>query len=268
MVVRAMVGHLRYLSKHLITESTRPRLQRFTQWLFGAQLQELGWCGPGGEPPETSVRRAIVIAALGEIAEDDAILRQATRLAMQEHRAPGSVDPNLAPVVIRLSAIKGSPRLFRLYTQIYLERKHSGAPPELQNRHLAALTSFEQPTLIKRVLRFLEDGTIPQEQVRTILSVMLARRHSQLLAWKFLQRRWRSIAPLVGVMGLSRLIEATGALPSTQKMKLRAFFAANPVPEATRALQKAIETIELRAELEKRETPRLTQWLKARVPLR
>jgi puromycin-sensitive aminopeptidase len=268
MVVRAMVGHLRYLSEHLITESTRPRLQRFTQWIFEPQLEELGWYGPEGESPETSVRRAVVITALGEIAEDQGVLRKAARLAMQEHHAPGSVDPNLAPMVIRLSALKGAPRLFHLYTQIYLDRKHSGAPPELQNRYLAALTAFEQPALIKRVLRFVQDGTIPQEQVRTILSAMLSHRHSQLLAWKFLQKHWRSIAPLVGVMGLSRLIEATGALPATQKARLRAFFAANPVPEAKRALQKAIEAMELREELEKREIPHLTQWLKAHVPLR
>ncbi len=268
MVVRAMVGHLRYLSEHLVSESARPRLQRFTQWLFEDQLKELGWYGPEGESPEIAVRRAVVITALGEVAEDPGVLRQTTRLVMQEEHMPGSVDPNLAPVAIRLSALKGAPRLFRRYTQIYLDRKHSGDPPELQNRYLAALTAFEQPSLIKRVLKFLKDGTIPQEQVRTILCTMLARRHSQLLTWTFIQRNWPTITPLVGIMGLSRLIEATGALPPQQKARLRAFFTANPVPEAKRALQKAIEAIELREELEKREGKRLTQWLKAHVPLR
>jgi hypothetical protein len=63
-------------------------------------------------------------------------------------------------------------------------------------------------------------------------------------------------------MGLSRLVEATGSLPFERRDDVAGFFAKNPVDEAARALQKALEAMALRHELVTREAPRLSAWLK------
>jgi len=66
-------------------------------------------------------------------------------------------------------------------------------------------------------------------------------------------------------MGVSRLVEATGALPVDLADDVAAFFARNPVEEAKRALAKALEAMALRRELLEREGPRLSRWLRARA---
>ncbi|MBC7792591.1 MAG: hypothetical protein H7Z43_02700 [Clostridia bacterium] len=57
------------------------------------------------------------------------------------------------------------------------------------------------------------------------------------------------------------MVEATGALPAELANDVEKFFTANPVEEAKRALQKALEAMGLKAELVKRETPTLNRWL-------
>jgi hypothetical protein len=47
---------------------------------------------------------------------------------------------------------------------------------------------------------------------------------------------------------------------------VREFFAAHPVPEATRALKQAQEVFRLNGELRRRVTPGLRRWLAERRP--
>lgn len=267
MVVRAVVERLQYLSNNLVTDNCRPHLQRFTSWLFQDQFTQLTWASQTNEAPEAAVRRAAIIGALGDIAEDSEILKSATLLAKQERTAPASVEPNLAGIAIRLAAKTGNSRFLKEATQTYLERQKNGASPELQLRYLMALSAVEKPTQIKKVLSYCLNGTIPQDQLRSILIPMLAHRKSQLIAWDFLRKYWNSLAPKIGSMGIVRVVEATGALPGSQKSNVRRFFTQHPVEEAKRALQKAIEAIELRAELEKRETKGLSRWLEDNISI-
>ena len=130
-----------------------------------------------------------------------------------------------------------------------------------------ALSAVDKPPQIKKVLSYCLDGTIPQDQLRSILIPMLSRRKSQLLAWDFLRKYWETLAPQIGTMGIARLVESTGALPGSEKSIIRRFFTDNPVDEAKRALQKAIEAIEIRVELEKRETKRLSTWLEDNISI-
>jgi hypothetical protein len=62
-------------------------------------------------------------------------------------------------------------------------------------------------------------------------------------------------------MGISRLVESTGALPVDLRDDVVAFFEAHPVEEAKRAVQKALEALALRKDLLAREQPRLIAWL-------
>ena len=66
-------------------------------------------------------------------------------------------------------------------------------------------------------------------------------------------------------MGIARLVEATGALPHDLRESVRSFFASHPVPEAERAITKALEAIDLRHRMVMREQAAFSQWLKGRM---
>lgn len=62
-------------------------------------------------------------------------------------------------------------------------------------------------------------------------------------------------------MGISRLVESTGALPISLRRDVERFFDKHGVLEAKRAAQKALEAMDLRAGLAERESSVVGQWL-------
>ena len=90
---------------------------------------------------------------------------------------------------------------------------------------------------------------------------MLGSRGSSLRAWRFLRRHWERLGPRLGAMGIARLVETTGCLPAAKADEVRAFFADAKVPEAERALRKALEMMPQREALRRREAAALRRWL-------
>ena len=260
-VGRSIAARLGSIHNSMIGDAEAPRFAEFVRWFFGPQMQTLGMEPVVGEHDAQGVRRAAVVHALGELGRDPAVLAEAARLVENEMRDPASIDANLAGTVIALGALGGDAAVLQSYVQTYITRKHQRAAPELQARYLGSLSAFEDKAVNQRVLAMCLDETVPQEQLRSVLSPMLARRATQRAAWDFLKKNWAVIGLRVGAMGVARLVESTGSLPAHFARDVEDFFTQNPVEEAKRALQKALEAMKLRDELVTRETPALREWL-------
>ena len=260
-VVRTVAGRLFALGQRLVPDQTLATFAAFVRDFWAPQLQELGCDPQAGEAAPQAVRRASVVGVLGELGRDPQVLQAAQAFAEREAEDPLAVEPNLAGIMLSLHALRGDKRRLQGYVAHYQARRKAGLPPQLQGRYLGALSSFEDPKAVKSVLGMCLDDTIPQEQLRTVLTPLLARRATQALTWAFLQKHWTRIAPRVGGMGIARLVESLGALPAAQGPVVRRFFAKHPVAEASRAMEKAYEAMRLREELQAREGPRLVAWL-------
>ncbi len=263
-VVGVIAKRVRSIGERLVADADRAHLAALVQRLFQKSLQALGFAPPREETPPEAVRRAEVVAALGEVARDVSVLEQAERLAEREAVEPASVEPNLAAIVVGLAGLRGDRKRLDQHVKTFLQRQKANSTPELQQRYLSSLSHFIAPGLCEHVLELCVDGTVPQEQLRAVLEPLLWRRETQKQTWKFLQKNWKVIGPRVGGMGISRLVEATGALPPELEEEVRGFFAKNPVPEAERALKKALEAMALRGTLIAREGERLSAWLRAK----
>lgn len=260
-VVGAMAGRLRALYERLVSDADRPAVSALASRLFDAQLRSVGWTPSRDESQPQAVRRAEMVSVLGNVARDPAVLEQCERLAERERAQPASVEANLAGVVVALAALRGDEKRLDQHVVTFLERQKHNAAPELQQRYLSSLPLFIAKGLCSRVLALCLDGTVPQEQLRAVIVPLLGRRETQRETWEFLKKRWADIGPRVGAMGISRLVEATGALPPQLRADVEKFFTDNPVPEAKRALQKALEAMQLRQGLIAREGARLHEWL-------
>ncbi len=80
-------------------------------------------------------------------------------------------------------------------------------------------------------------------------------------ARELIKSQWQKLGSKAGVTGIADLVEAAGALPPALKDDVEKFFARHPVDEAKRALQKALEAMDVRRALIERERPRLSSWL-------
>jgi puromycin-sensitive aminopeptidase len=261
-VMRTLSTRLHTLAHNVAGDADQAAMGRFAQSLCKAQLQALGFESTPGEAPTRGVQRACIVGLLGDLAKDPEVLAEAHRQVDREVRNPAGIDANLAGVWVSLTAKDGNKALLERYVQVYQKRKRAGMAPELQARYLYALGAFERPEVVGAVLKMCLDGTIPQEQLRVIISPLLSRRTSGPQAWTFLKKHWQVLAPQVGSMGISRLVESTGGLPYSLRGDVASFFQKNPVAEAERALKKALEGMDLWHDLQQREAPRLRAWLK------
>ena len=145
----------------------------------------------------------------------------------------------------------------------YLARRAQSAAPQDSLRYLYSFWNFRPEPLVERTLKNIDDGIVPQESVGPLLSQLLSSRHGQLPAWRYLKKSWKNLAGQVGDMGLSRVVESVGALPAEHRADIVAFFEANPPTGAERALARALENLDQRAELHARITPGLLAFVRA-----
>ena len=175
---------------------------------------------------------------------------------------PAAVEPNLAGVVVQLAALTGDEARLDAMLAGYLARRRRRLAPELQSRYLNAFGWFEDAAAVRQVLGLCRDGTIPQDQLRSVLAPMLSSRAAGRAVWSFLTENWQELAPRIGAMSIAGLVEATGALPLSLRDEVESFFVSHPVEEARRAVRKALEAMELRRELTHRAAAALGDWLR------
>lgn len=258
-VTRVLADRLHWIDQRLVADGARPALRNFVTRLFHNELETIGFDPNADDSNADSVRRATLLSLLGEVALSSEVRERSRRIAELERKTPSAVEPNVAQAAVRVAAIGGDKKGLSLYVEEFLRRQKAKASPELQARYLQSFSAFD--ACAEQVLALCLDGTVPQESLRVVLSPMLGGRDTQKITWAFLKKNWKKIGPRVGAMGISRLVEATGALDPQLADDVAAFFAANPVPEATRALKKSLEAMALRKALLTREGERLSSWL-------
>ncbi|MCK5691023.1 ERAP1-like C-terminal domain-containing protein, partial [Myxococcota bacterium] len=261
-LLRNLLGRLTWVGDFLVDADHKAHFQKFVTRLLAAQFKELGWDQEENEKPDRAVRRALLVSALGSLGRQEEIIKEASVRAAQEMENPLAIEANLAGTLIKLSAILGTPKTLESYVATYQKRNKKGMAPELQLRYLYGLAAFEKKNVHSKVLQHLLDGTVPQEQIRTLIQLMLGNPEIAPATWRFMKKNWADLEPRVGSMGLGRLVEATAALPLESQKDIERFFAKNPVPQASRAIHKVTETMNNRRELMGREGKSLAKWLK------
>jgi len=117
-VVEQVVAILSSMSVVLIEDEARPAFRKLVAARLAKRKKDLGWVPKkdeaGGTGDESIMRRS-VLWAMGELAEDDATLREAEEHASKWLADPSSVDNDTAAVALDLASRKaGEGRLAQL----------------------------------------------------------------------------------------------------------------------------------------------------------
>ena len=169
-----------------------------------------------------------------------------------------SLDPNLADAVVGLGARAGDAARF----DAFLAAAEGASTPQERRRMLLALGEFRDPALVQRALALTLTDTVGTQDVAILLVRMLGNPAAREATWAFMKRRWPKLRRRLPPMLVTRPIEATPALGTrAARRDVAAFFKANPVPTAARALRQALERFDLDAELAARALPELRRWL-------
>ncbi|HEX4353116.1 MAG TPA: ERAP1-like C-terminal domain-containing protein, partial [Polyangiales bacterium] len=266
-VLRALLGPTDFLVEDLARAAGsggRGDLQTTIARTFGPALAELGWGPRDGESEsnETRLRRAELLTLVGVIAESEEVVSEAEARCADYLRDRRGLDANLIGPVLAVGARHAdAERLDRL-----LDLSESDETPQARRRFRLVIADVRDPVLIENVLLACLTSRIPTQDVAFVLARLIRNPHAGAQAFDFLRANWGALRERVPSMLVSRLIDATPALGNeTQRRAVMSFFAANPVPTATRALRQADERFRLDAGFRKRAAPALRRWLAEQV---
>lgn len=244
-VVRQEIDVLKTIGERIVDEADRPRFRAYVAARLGARKRALGWTRKPTDDEEKTTLRTDVLEAMSELADDAATLTEAEAIARKWLEDPGSVDPDVGPLALRIASRKaGAPR-FEALVRAAREAKRS------QDRiaALKALGGFDDPELLARALDWaMTNDEVRRQDVRYVLGTELARRAGRPVAYAWIKAHWEAgIKKLPGPLGRHLFDAVTVACGEDEIKDARAFFTARaPLVEgAARPYAEAIEAATL-----------------------
>lgn len=203
-------------------------------------LEKVGFYAQDGEKEGTSRLRAALIEAMGTIGRDTETVAECKDLFVKEMSVEANIDPDLVSTVLSVVAANGDEAEFAFMLDKY---RHPATPQE-ENRYLMALTKFEQPELIRKVLAMTLDEIRSQNGPFVIASLLMGR-ESGPLAWKFISENWDSLLERFPDNTIPRMLAGITALVSDEshflEREIRTFFENRKLPTGEKSLRQSLE---------------------------
>ncbi len=259
----AIGGRLQELSEVLPDGPDRARFGAWVRGRFAPELDRIGFPGSTGDADEVQDRRRVLVTTVGETGQS-ADVRARVREAVSVYLdRPASLAGTLVPVALRTAASGGGPALYERYLA---ELRKPGIAPADRNNFLGGLGAFTDTGLVTRTLRFALSDEVRSQDVRTVVAQVFSG-SARDEAWRFLVGEWPLFtAKLDAFQGIPGVIRSLGSFCSAERAReIRAFFTANPVPAAERALRDALERIDACVAFSQRQAGPLRAWL-SRLP--
>jgi puromycin-sensitive aminopeptidase len=227
---------------------------------FEPAFTEAGWDVGARERDDDRLRRAALLALVGEVGEAPALLAEARERCARFLSDRRSLEPNLSDGVVSLAARGGDAALFERYLSAAREAK----TPQDQRRFLLGLGAFNEPKLVERALSLTLTDAVGTQDVALLLSRLLSNRAASAAAWAFWKKRFAKLRRRMPPMLVTRPIEALPALGTRAgRRDVAAFFRANPVPTGARAVRQTLEQFDLNLAFDERVKSELARWIRA-----
>jgi aminopeptidase N len=260
-VIGTLSSILTGIDEDLVTAATRAPFRAWVAALLSPALADVGVTARSGDTDQSRAMRATLLAALGRTARRQDVLAAARDMVGEELKKRGSVEPTLLAVAVDLAAIEGDANL---YDQ-YLAHSKAAVDPEERYRYLYGLTSFADPTLVRRTMELAISPEVRSQDAKIVIAQLLANADTRELAWDLLQQRWPEIQKKTGeFVGNTVIVGALGSFCNAGTAdEIQKFFTANKVPDAERTLQQSIEGVRSCARFATAQRPKLAAWLAA-----
>jgi alanyl aminopeptidase len=253
-VVGAQIEILTAMNEAIIDEASRTGFKKYVNARLANQKRLLGWGGKRG-PSEIDDGKALlrksVLFAMGELAEDEATLKEADKQAKAWLTDPNGVDGDIAQVAVEL----GSRRAGRERFDALLGAMKNASTP--QNRVIAVrgLSSFGDASLLRETLDKLLTGEIKLQDIRYVFAAALDHQPSRAVVLDWVRSNWSKLGARMPRPFVRRFVSLVGeTCTKTARDEVATFFQteAKNLDGADRALAQGIEKATLCVELRER----------------
>jgi puromycin-sensitive aminopeptidase len=235
----AGLGPLALLDR-VVSGADRPRLQALVRALVQPAVDDLGWDVVSGEPERTGTLRARLLAALGTVGADPAVIAEA-RVRFERFMADaGSLAPDLVSAVVGIVAHGADDDTYELLCS----RFRTAATPQDHIRFLYALAAPESPELLGRTLEMCLGSEVRSQDAPYVIGAILGSRTGSRLAWPFIEEHWDEMRSRFPDNSIPRMLDAISAIVDpVLAQQIHTFLAAHPVPQE-KLLEQSLEKLD------------------------
>ncbi len=263
-VVEQIVNALQGVDHALVEDAARPAFRRFVAARLSGEKRRLGWTPrPGLAPHDASdeaLERRTVLWAMGELAEDDATLREAEGYATRWLKDPDAVPRDTAAIALGLaSARAGAARLGELRAAL-----HASRSPEDRVILLRAMAASDDPAVVRQALELVFTDEIKLSELRHLFGGAIGHRAARPVVYAWVEESWPHLrARLPGNLSHALLDVAGTVCTAREHDDAEAFFGskAKDMEGTQRPLAEALELAGLCVALRERSASRLTAYL-------
>jgi len=261
-VLDAVVRGLGFVHDYLTGGETRTRFEAFARTLLQPLYDEVGFAAPATESDDRKALRATVVGALGDIGNAPELATRARAATDRALAGTAPLDGTIASSVLRVAARHGDARLF----DALVAAAERTSDPDEHYRYLYALAAFRDPALVSRGLELAVSPQLRSQDAAIYLAQFFANPEARSPALAFVIDRWTAVEPKVTVFGGdTTLIHSMSSFCEPEaRDRIKAFFAAHPLPAAIRTLEQTMEQINTCIALREKQTPAVAAWLSAR----
>jgi puromycin-sensitive aminopeptidase len=256
-VWQRLVGGLGSIDR-LVDGDARAFFQERLRTLLRPALDRLGTAPLADESDRDRELRGVLFEALGVLG-DDAPTIDAARDLYARDKAGDAVDPSLLAAAVRIVASHGSAADF----DEFVTRFQNAPTPQEELRFLSVLADFDDPELVRRLLRMSITDEVRTQNAPYLLRRALSNREQGALAWLFVQDEWDTINSRFPSNSIVRMLEGVRSLSAPAVApEVFVFFETHEVPQGDKILAQHLERLEVNVALRSRESERLAHHLR------
>ncbi len=252
-VWQSVVIALRGLSR-LVGDDALPAFQSRVRELVQPAMADLGEPQPD-ENDLVGKLRGLLLGTAGVLGNDEFIVDVCRGLLDQP---VGTVDPELVAAATSVIAAHGGVAEYERFQQGFL----TASTPQEQLRQLYALAEFDDEALLLRTCEFVVSDQVKTQNAPFVLRMAMANRRHGHAAWEFVKNHWSHANTEFPSNTIVRMVDSVKQLTTPELVDdVAAFFAAHPIPQASKTLDQILERQRINAALLSRDGAALAAFL-------
>ncbi|MFL5347022.1 MAG: ERAP1-like C-terminal domain-containing protein [Hyalangium sp.] len=245
----------------LLPEADRQRYRAWLRTTYGSRALALGWKAPASESDDVKDLRRTLLMLAAAGGREPTLSQEADRLARAWLADRKSVDAELARTALFVAARGGDASLFELI----LAQARKAQSPNERVELLSALGGFRDPALARRALALVAGEEFDVRDTQRILAIAFYTSETRALAWEFYRQNFDMLASKLRSDELGWLIGVTGTFcEESRRAEVEALLKPRvaKIEGGPRELNRALESIRVCTESERRNQPSVLEFLR------
>ncbi|KAF9559182.1 hypothetical protein EC968_006723 [Mortierella alpina] len=246
-------------------ERVRQGIRHFQRNLVDRMVQKLGWEFPEGEDYLTSRLRSTILRTAGRAGHEATIQEAKRRFAIfvSDASQEAILHPSIRQTAFEIVLTNGGEEEFRHVLKYF----QTAPKQDQQVLALLALGFVQQPELIEKVQNMAISDEVRPQDIHYVLAGLSANPKARLLTWQFVKKNWALLSERykssMGLLGAC-VKYPLGQCSDAELVKdVTEFFADKDTKDFQRALDQAIEGLNVNSAWVSREEEGLAEWLNA-----